>query len=39
MHTEMAKTKIWLVLHLGDYIYEYDEDGYATEDLSALIGW
>ena len=29
----MAKNEdIDLVLHLGDYIYEYDKDGYATED-------
>ena len=25
-----------LVLHLGDYIYEYDENGYATEDSNRL---
>ena len=32
-YSEMAKNnKIDLVLHLGDYIYEYDKDGYATED-------
>lgn len=24
------------VVHLGDYIYEYDGDGYATEDAEAL---
>ena len=32
-YKEMAKNnEIDLVLHLGDYIYEYDKDGYATED-------
>ena len=32
-YQEMAKNEdIDLVLHLGDYIYEYDKDGYATED-------
>ena len=32
-YREMAKNEdIDLVLHLGDYIYEYDKDGYATED-------
>jgi len=32
-YKEMAKNEeIDLVLHLGDYIYEYDQDGYATED-------
>ena len=25
-----------LVLHLGDYLYEYGEDGYATEDAKKL---
>tara|TARA_B100000927_G_C16472998_1_gene472296 strand:+ start:1367 stop:2950 length:1584 start_codon:yes stop_codon:yes gene_type:complete len=32
-YKEMAKNDdIDLVLHLGDYIYEYDKNGYATED-------
>ena len=32
-YREMAKNEdIDIVLHLGDYIYEYDKDGYATED-------
>ena len=32
-YREMANNnEIDLVLHLGDYIYEYDKDGYATED-------
>jgi len=32
-YREIAKNdEIDLVLHLGDYIYEYDKDGYATED-------
>jgi len=32
-YSEIAKNnEIDLVLHLGDYIYEYDKDGYATED-------
>ena len=25
-----------LVLHLGDYLYEYDKDGYATEDSEKM---
>lgn len=25
-----------LVLHLGDYLYEYDKDGYATEDSKRM---
>ena len=33
VYREIAKNdEIDLVLHLGDYIYEYDKDGYATED-------
>lgn len=31
-----ARTDIDAVLHLGDYIYEYGADGYATEDAAAL---
>ena len=32
-YREIAKNdEIDLVLHLGDYIYEYDRDGYASED-------
>jgi len=36
-YKEMAKdNEIDLVLHLGDYIYEYDKDGYATEDSKSF---
>ena len=36
-YQEIAKNnEIDLVLHLGDYIYEYDENGYATEDSEKL---
>ncbi|MDC1150268.1 alkaline phosphatase D family protein [Gammaproteobacteria bacterium] len=36
-YKEMAKNKdIDLVLHLGDYLYEYDKDGYASENSNEL---
>ena len=36
-YREMANNdEIDLVLHLGDYIYEYDKNGYATEDSERL---
>lgn len=36
-YAEAAKmTDIDAVLHLGDYIYEYGADGYATENAAAL---
>ncbi|MDQ9092573.1 alkaline phosphatase D family protein [Pseudoalteromonas haloplanktis] len=37
VYGEIAKqTDLDAVLHLGDYIYEYGNDGYATEDAGAL---
>ena len=37
VYGEIAKqTDLDAVLHLGDYIYEYGNDGYATEDASIL---
>lgn len=37
VYGEIAKqTDIDAVLHLGDYIYEYGNDGYATEDAATL---
>ena len=38
VYREVAKQSKQLdyVLHLGDYIYEYDKDGYASEDAEAL---
>ena len=37
VYGEIAKqTDIDAVLHLGDYIYEYGNDGYATEDAGIL---
>ena len=32
----MAKQDVDVVLHLGDYIYEYGQNGYATEDSEKL---
>jgi predicted phosphodiesterase len=32
----MAKQNVDVVIHLGDYIYEYGADGYATEDAAKL---
>ncbi|MCH4247082.1 MAG: alkaline phosphatase D family protein [Acinetobacter populi] len=36
VYREMAKQDVDVVLHLGDYIYEYGQDGYATEDAVSL---
>jgi alkaline phosphatase D len=36
VYREMAKQDIDVVLHLGDYIYEYGQNGYATEDSEKL---
>ncbi len=37
VYAEVAKlTDIDAVLHLGDYIYEYPRDGYASQDAAAL---
>ncbi|MFM6906020.1 MAG: alkaline phosphatase D family protein [Acinetobacter tjernbergiae] len=36
VYREMAKQNVDIVIHLGDYIYEYGADGYATEDAAKL---
>ena len=36
VYREMAKQDVDVVIHLGDYIYEYGQDGYATEDAQKL---
>ncbi|MDQ9010981.1 alkaline phosphatase D family protein [Acinetobacter gerneri] len=36
VYREMAKQKVDAIIHLGDYIYEYGQDGYATEDAVKL---
>jgi alkaline phosphatase D len=36
VYREMAKQNVDVVIHLGDYIYEYGADGYATEDSVQL---
>ena len=36
VYREMAKQNVDVVIHLGDYIYEYGADGYATEDAARL---
>lgn len=36
VYREIAKQDIDVVLHLGDYIYEYGQDGYATENAEEL---
>lgn len=36
VYREMAKQNVDVVIHLGDYIYEYSADGYATEDAAKL---
>ena len=36
VYREMAKQEVDVVIHLGDYIYEYGQDGYATEDATKL---
>ena len=36
VYKEMAKQDVDVVIHLGDYIYEYGMGGYATEDAVAM---
>lgn len=36
VYKEMAQQNVDAVLHLGDYIYEYGQGGYATENAQAL---
>lgn len=36
VYREMARQNVDVVIHLGDYIYEYGQDGYATEDAAKL---
>ena len=36
VYREMAKQNVDVVIHLGDYIYEYGADGYAAEDAEKL---
>ena len=36
VYREIAKQNVEVVIHLGDYIYEYGSDGYATEDAEKL---
>ena len=36
VYQEIAKQDVDVVIHLGDYIYEYGKDGYATEDAAKL---
>lgn len=36
VYREIAKQSVDVVIHLGDYIYEYGSDGYATEDAEKL---
>ncbi|WP_433847184.1 alkaline phosphatase D family protein [Acinetobacter proteolyticus] len=36
VYREMAKQNVDVVIHLGDYIYEYGADGYAAEDAAKL---
>ncbi|KAF5304986.1 hypothetical protein FQR65_LT18808 [Abscondita terminalis] len=36
VYREMAKQDVDAIIHLGDYIYEYGKDGYATEDATKL---
>ncbi|MCH7331893.1 alkaline phosphatase D family protein [Acinetobacter modestus] len=36
VYREMAKQDVDVVIHLGDYIYEYGADGYAAEDAAKL---
>lgn len=36
VYREMAKQNVDVVIHLGDYIYEYGADGYASEDAAKL---
>ncbi len=36
VYREIVKQNVDVVIHLGDYIYEYGADGYATEDAAKL---
>lgn len=36
VYEEIAKQDVDVVIHLGDYIYEYGKNGYATEDANKL---
>ncbi|MNM16234.1 Alkaline phosphatase D precursor [compost metagenome] len=36
VYREMAKQNVDVIIHLGDYIYEYGADGYAAEDAVKL---
>lgn len=36
VYREMAKQDVDVIIHLGDYIYEYGANGYATEDAEKL---
>jgi len=36
VYDALAKQELDAVIHLGDYIYEYPHDGYATEHAKAL---
>ncbi|RDF51973.1 alkaline phosphatase [Acinetobacter baumannii] len=36
VYRELAKQNVDVIIHLGDYIYEYGADGYATEDATKL---
>lgn len=36
VYREMAHQDVDVIIHLGDYIYEYGQDGYATEDAAKL---
>ncbi|MBI1446742.1 alkaline phosphatase D family protein [Acinetobacter sp. AC1-2] len=36
VYREMAKQSVDVIIHLGDYIYEYGADGYAAEDAAKL---
>ena len=36
VYREMAQQNVDVIIHLGDYIYEYGQDGYATEDAAKL---
>lgn len=36
VYREIAKQNVDVVIHLGDYIYEYGQGGYASEDAARL---
>lgn len=36
VYREMAKQNVDVIIHLGDYIYEYGATGYATEEAKEL---